>query len=124
MNEIAISRNQWSQFCKQFSHQHHGWPVSLHQRANDDPQTGQESAEMALYPGYRSLQEVCEGQQGMRIEIIVTVVDGMQETSFLIADAIAIYSRNIGETHQGLRIDSNNGRSTLLEFPARHNPEP
>ncbi len=121
MEEIEIARNQWWQFCEMYSRQHLGWLVGLRQLASERvhalaPET------VPLYPGYRALQEVREGEQGEQVEVMVTVAEGTQATSFLIADAVALYIRSIGDADLGLRIDSGNGKSTLLEFRAVAEP--
>jgi hypothetical protein len=69
-----------------------------------------------LFPGSLPLQEVRQAQSGGHVEFMVTVGDGSDETSYLIEDAVGLYSRQAGEAHHGLRIDGNHGRTTLIEF--------
>ncbi|MFC6673068.1 hypothetical protein [Marinobacterium aestuariivivens] len=117
MADIAIAEAEWQSFCEQFTRQHHGWRVRLHQAGTGaaDPK--------ALFTGEQPLQEVREGTNGNRAEIIVTVGEGRNETSFLIEDAIGLYALRIDDAHRGLRIDSGDGTRTLLEFRAAAAPE-
>lgn len=117
MADIAIAEAEWQSFCEQFSRQHHGWRVSLHQVA-----TGAAEPK-ALFAGEQPLQEVREGTSGNRVEIIVTVGKGRDETSFLIENAVGLYALRVDDAHQGLRIDSGDGTRTLLEFRAAAAPE-
>jgi hypothetical protein len=125
MNDIEIPVTQWQQFCEEFTRQHHGWLVSMCQLdtckavQNTQPERGP----LRMFTGNRPLQEVREGHQGGHGEIMVTVGAGIEETSFLIEDAVALYSRRIGEAHQGLRVDSGNGMTTLIEFRTAAEPE-
>ncbi|MGD2055719.1 MAG: hypothetical protein PVJ15_02855, partial [Gammaproteobacteria bacterium] len=115
----------WQQFCEGFTRQHHGWLVSMYQLDTREVarDTQSERAPLRMFPGNRPLQEVREGHQDGQGELMVTVGTGTEETSFLIEDAVALYSRRIGEAHQGLRVDSGNGMTTLIEFRTAAEPE-
>jgi hypothetical protein len=125
MSDIQIPDNQWQLFCEGFTRQHHGWLVSLCQLQTRELGTGDTPAQTAvhLFPGTRPLEEVREGHSNGRAEIMVTVGEGSDETSFLIEDAVALYTRRAGDAHQGLRVDSGNGTSTLIEFRTPAEPE-
>lgn len=113
MSDTPIPAGQWQQFCETFTRRHHGWPVSL-SRVDTDA-TDSESP-VPQFEGYRTLQEVREGNRGDCADIMVTVGEGTDEVSFLIEDAIALYSRTGSATQEGLRIDTGNGMSALVEF--------
>jgi hypothetical protein len=125
MNDIPIARSEWQQFCEDFSRQHHGWLVSMSQldttAVAPDADTGPQRAR--LFTGHSPLQEVRRGLNDDRFEIMVTVGEGTEETSFLIENAVALFSRRMGDAHQGLRIDSGNGKTTLVEFRSAAVPE-
>ncbi len=125
MIDVKIPVNQWRQFCESFTLQHHGWLVNLCQLDSGSLQQDTPSAHAAiqLFSDYRMLQEVREGREDDRIEILVTVGEGTDQTSFLIVDAIALFMRRIGDAHHGLRVDSRNATTTLIEFRAVTKPE-
>jgi hypothetical protein len=124
MEDIAVPASQWLKFCEDFTRQHHGWLVGLHQM---DTKALEEDAPMKhtwipMLSGHHPLQEVREGNADDLSEVMVTVGEGVDEASFLIEDVIALYRRQEGEAHQGLRIDSGNGKSTVIEFRAAADP--
>jgi hypothetical protein len=125
MNDIPIAQSDWQQFCEDFSRQHHGWLVSISQldttAVEPDADAGPQGAR--LFPGHSPLQEVRKGRSDDRFEIMVTVGEGTEETSFLIENAVALFRRRKGEAHQGLRIDSGDGKTTLVEFRSAAVPE-
>jgi hypothetical protein len=125
MDEIEIPEIQWQQFCEGFTRQHHGWLVSMRQLdvRELEQDRAPERAPVYLFPGERPLQEVREGRQNEHAEFMVTVGTGTGETSFLIEDAVALFSRRTGGAHQGLRVDSGNGMTTLIEFRSPAAPE-
>ncbi|MHB1214057.1 MAG: hypothetical protein ACYCY9_03625 [Thiobacillus sp.] len=114
MMEIRIPENQWWQFCDSFSREHYGWPVGMLKLGSGTPP----DAPDRLFTGFRPLQEVREGTRGDVVEVMVTVGEGVDETSYLIGDAVALYSRMSGDVQQGLRVESSSGTSTLIEFGA------
>lgn len=118
MNEIEIPQRQWPQFCESFTLQHHGWLVSVRQLPTEELERDQAAANGAaqVLSADHLLQDVREGRQDDAVEIMVTVGEGREETSFLIEDAIALFTRRIGDAHEGLRIDSGNGMTTLVRF--------
>ncbi|NVK43239.1 MAG: DUF5335 family protein [Oceanospirillaceae bacterium] len=120
MADIPIPETEWQSFCEQFSRQHHGWLVSLHQLATAELES---ASPAALFAGEQPLQEVREGNHAEHAELIITVGEGRDETSFLIEDAIAVYSLRRNDAHRGLRIDNRGGTSTLLEFRVPAAPE-
>jgi hypothetical protein len=126
MNDIRIPENEWQAFCESFTRQHHGWLVSVCQvDTRDVEQTTAPPARAPeqLFSGSRPLQELREGRTDDLTEVMVTVGEGSDETSFLIQDAVALYNRKSGAAHLGLRVDSGNGTTTLIEFRAAAQPE-
>lgn len=125
MNDDRIPESQWTEFCERFTRQHHGWLVGLHQLDTPAVTRVEASAHtpVRLFPDYRPLQEVREGRMDNHVEVMVTVGEGMDEHSFLIEDVVAIFIRRAGDAHQGMRIDSRNGTTTLIEFRTTAEPE-
>lgn len=120
MSDTPIPAGQWQQYCETFTRQHHGWLVRLCQVRTGAPDS---AAPAPQFEGYRTLQEVREGNRNGAADIMVTVGEGAHEVSFLIEDTIALYSRTRNQGHSGLRIDSGNGMSTLIEFRSAAVPE-
>lgn len=120
MSDVPIPFGQWQQFCESFTRQHHGWLVSLKQIDSGAPDG---AASIPQFDGYRTLQEVREGSRGDSADIMVTVGEGADEVSFLIEDTVALYRRTRSEADSGLRIDTGNGMSTLVEFRSAAAPE-
>lgn len=120
MSEIEIPETQWRQFCDQFTVQHYGWLVDVSQLDNAIPAKDGKSLKspVRVFPCSRPLQELREGEQGPRAELMVTVGEGKDQTSLLIEDVTSVYSRELDETHRGLRVDSGRGVTTLIDFRA------
>jgi len=117
MNDIRVPEPQWGGFCEDFTRQHHGWLVGVQQLETSAVEAGRTPAgAVHLPPGDLPLQELRAGRTNDVAELMVTVGKGADETSYLIEDAIAMYRRMSGEAHQGVRIDSGNGTTTLVEF--------
>jgi hypothetical protein len=125
MSDIKIPENEWPQFCEGFTRQHHGWLIGMRQLNTAELQRDEASGykPIELFTGNRSLQEIRQGYKDGLVEIMVTVGEGLEETSFLIEDIVALYRRKVADAHQGLRIDSNNGTTTLIEFRVAAEPE-
>ena len=125
MSDIRIPENEWQAFCESFSRQHHGWLVGVRQVDTREVEqtTPPAGAPKQLFPGSRPLQELREGRTDDLTEVMVTVGEGTDETSFLIQDAVALYSRKSGAAHLGLRVDSGDGTTTLIEFRTAAQPE-
>ena len=125
MSDTRIPEEQWPQFCASFTRQHHGWLVSMRQldTRHAEEAAGKAHPAVRLFPGSLPLQELREARSDAGAEVMVTVGDGAEETSFLIENAVALYSRKSDAAHQGLRVDTGNGTTTLIEFRVAAEPE-
>ena len=124
MTDIRIPEHQWREFCEDFTRQHHGWLTGVQQLETSAIEAGREPHKtVSLTTSDRPLQELRAGRTHDVAELMVTVGSGVEETSYLIEDAIALYRRMRGKTHQGVRIDSGNGTTTLVEFRVAAEPE-
>jgi hypothetical protein len=123
MSDIRIPDAQWQQFCSTFTRQHHGWLVHMRQ-VNTDELAGVSTPKViqSLH-GDHPLQEIRSERSEAGAEIMVTVGEAGNETSVLVQDVIAVFSREIGGADKGLRIDSGNGTTTLFEFRIAAVPE-
>lgn len=125
MDDIPVPEKEWQAFCEDFTRQHQGWLVGISQQDTHSVEAGRRAAQAPapLFPGERPLQELREGRTNEHVELMVTVGDGADETSYLIEDAIAVYARRNGAAHRGVRVDSGNGMTTLIEFRVAAEPE-
>ena len=118
MRDIRIPEDHWLEFCESFTREHRGWLTGMHLIDTRSAEAGDTPAHkpVELFPGVCPLQELREDHSNNLAEIMVTLGDGADETSYLIEDAIALYSRMQGDARQGVRIDSGNGTTTLIEI--------
>ena len=118
MQDIRIPEDDWLGFCESFTHQHRGWLTNMRLIDTRTMEAGKTPVHkpVQLFPGVRPLQELREDQSNSLAEFMVTLGDGTDETSYLIEDAIALYSRMQGDARLGVRIDSGNGTTTLIEI--------
>jgi hypothetical protein len=124
MRDVLIPEDHWLEFCESFTRQHRGWLTDMRLIDTRSVEAGKtpEHKPVELFPGVRPLQELREDHSNSLAELMVTVGDGADETSYLIEDAIALYSRMQGDTRQGVRIDSGNGTTTLIEISKPADP--
>jgi hypothetical protein len=118
MDDIRIPGNEWREFCEDFTRRHHGRRVDIRQLDTRSVESTRTPARESVHrvDDDRPFQELREGQTDGIAEFMVTVGEGADETSFLIEDAVALYSRGHDDTSRGVRIDSGNGTTTLVEF--------
>ena len=125
MELIEIAENQWPEFCKGFSREHHGWLVNL--RCVNTDQLGRDRSAAfengnVLADGLH-LQEIREYRKDDTAEFMVTVREGAEEVSIPVLDVIHLYNEKSDDAHKGLRLDGGDGSSTLVEFRVAAKPE-
>lgn len=125
MTLIEIPENQWSEFCEGFSHEHHGWLVSL-RRVNTDQLGRDRSAALKngdVLAEDLPLQEVREKHKDDATKFMVTVGKGAEEVSIPVPNVVRLYSEKSDDAHKGLRLDGGDGSSRLIEFRVAARPE-
>jgi hypothetical protein len=117
-----VSDNDWALFCDTFSREHHGWLVSVEVAG---PKTGgaREPQPPKVLAQNLPLQEVREAQHNGDTEIMITVGEGADETSFLVEHVAALFETSEAEKDTGMRIVSSNNTSTVLQFRAPAAPQ-
>ena len=125
MRLIEIPGDQWPDFCKVFSREHHGWLVNL--RCVNTDQLGRDRSAAfengnVLADGLH-LQEIREYRKDDTAEFMVTVGGGAEEVSIPVPDVIRLYNEKSDDAHKGLRLDGGDGSSTLVEFRVAAKPE-
>ncbi|MGD8594416.1 MAG: DUF5335 family protein [Gammaproteobacteria bacterium] len=122
MNTRKISADKWKQFCDAFSREHHGWLVSV-AVTGAKPNGGKEPMPTKMLAQNLPLQEIREAQSQGDAEIMITVGEGIDETSFLVENVADLYENTEADKDIGMRIDSANNTSTVVQFRAAAEPE-
>ena len=120
-----IPLKEWREFCESFSREHHGWLVSVglvNTQQLEHEETIPKDQLQILADNY-PLQEVMEAQKDDDVEFMVTVGKGTNESSYLIKDVVRLYAQKENGGHKGLRIDSRNATTTLVQFRAAAEPQ-
>jgi hypothetical protein len=125
MRLIEIPEDQWPDFCKGFSREHHGWLVNL--RCVNTDQLGKDRSAAfkngKVLSNGLPLQEVRKNRKDDTTEFMVTVGEGAEEVSIPVPDVIRLYNEKSDDAHKGLRLDSGDSSSTLVEFRVAAKPE-
>ena len=124
MHYVEIAREQWPEYCDSFSLQHHGWLVNLRKvktaALEQNRDAAVTSAEMLATE--QPLQRVSEQHDG-QTALAITVGEGDTAQTFQVADVCRLLRERVGGAHLGLRIDSGDGSSLLIEFRSPARPE-
>ncbi|MCG6970046.1 MAG: DUF5335 family protein [Gammaproteobacteria bacterium] len=122
MNTRKISIDEWGKFCNAFSREHHGWLVSV-AITDITSDTASKPISMKILADNLPLQEVREAQTKTEAEIMITVGEGIDETSFLVENVAALYENSDANKDVGMRIDSSNRTSTVVQFRVAAKPD-
>jgi hypothetical protein len=117
-----VSDDDWANFCDTFSREHHGWLISV-EVAGPEPDRSHEPATPKVLAQNLPLQEVREAQHNGDAEIMITVGEGADETSFLVEHVAAVFETSEAEKDTGMRIDSTNNTCTMLQFRVPATPQ-
>lgn len=125
MTDIEIPREQWPDCYQTFSLEHHGWLVNI--QVVDTKQLGSDRLS-AITNGRvlaieQPLQQVSETSKNNTVDLTVTVGSELDKTSFLIEGVARLFRERMDSAHKGLRIDSDDGTTTLVEFRVAAKPE-
>jgi hypothetical protein len=125
MNDTRINEHDWPAFCARFTRLHRGWLTGIRQldtRVLDEHPLPEEADTVPLVSEMLPLQELREGHTDDRAEFLVTIGEGMDETTILVEDVVALYGRTRDGAPQGVRIDSGDGKTLLVEFRVAADP--
>lgn len=121
MDAVEINNDDWGRFCARFSREHQGWLVSVGViSASENKFSEPDSTEFLAHN--LPLQEIREAQNKDQVEIMITVGNGAQETSFLVENVAGVFETLEEDKHLGMRIDSTNAPSTIIQFRSPANP--
>jgi hypothetical protein len=122
MDEL-VPRESWADFCERFTHQHHGWLVTLEYRPAlpDALGAGAKSGTAALLE-FRSLQLIdrAHGQ-----ELCITAADqsGREQVATVRQPVRLSFQKTPDGSHSGLRLDDHGGDTLILRFRVPARPE-
>lgn len=120
MSRWIVPQREWSMFCSVFSREHGGVPVdvtAVETRELERRGTGPESSGEVLATN-RPLQEIRETREGTGRDVVVTVRDEADATSFLLEDVVRLVKIPPSATGSGLRIDTRDGVTALISVRA------
>ncbi len=125
MTDIDVPENAWRERCEIFSREHRGWLVNVRrvETARLEQDRAAALAAGQLLVSDKPLQQVVEAEQAGKVELAVTVGKGADSDTIRVADAVRLIRERRDGAHAGLRIDSNDGTSTLVEFRVAAVPE-
>lgn len=123
-----IDKGRWPHFCPTFARRHRGWLVSVHERdtaalpadATDEPMPaeGLVAQDMALH-GID-----CQTPEAEGASLTLALAGPNGPLTYAIADPVRLsLERTATGADQGLRIDSDTGRTVFLRFRAAAQPE-
>lgn len=112
VHDVEVAKSRWPDFCREFARRHQGALVAVRRCLSTDS----DSMKPTPLAHDQALYDIREGQQNGVAEVMVTVREGNDDTSFLIENAIALYRLENGSTETGLRVDSSDGTTTLVEL--------
>ncbi len=116
MKEMEIPRAAWSEFADSFTRQHRHWLTTIHFADRDDKtRTLADQAPLE----YVILRGEAEFHVGVRTagESAATVTHIVQQPKMV------IFRQTNEDAHEGIRIHSDTGTTTTLEFRAAREPE-
>lgn len=123
METRAIPADQWSDYCARFARQHRGWLATLSRLPTADLQTGEPVVAEAIYSDNRPLTDIRARRGEDGVEVMITLGGDDGDSALRVEDVVTLHSRRLAGADEGLRIDSRDGTSTLLEFRAAADPE-
>ncbi len=125
MTGIEVPREQWHDRCDTFSREHHGWLVDVRRvdTARLESDRSSALADGRLLAVEEPLHKVEASGKVDAVELSVTVGRGADETTFRVEDVIRLIRERANDAHRGLRIDSGDGTTLLVEFRTPAKPE-
>lgn len=113
---MEIPSDQWPGFCREFTRQHRGWLVTVALAARG-------SAERETLVHDAVLQGLSRERRGPHTALVVSVGTAENHMSHRIpAPAHLTLEEAPDGAHKGLRIVSNNGDESMIEFRAPTRP--
>lgn len=125
MAYITIPPEEWSAFCREFSRQHRGWLASIGvistKVLDADPQAA--DARMTPVATEAPLQEITIEHNDHREVVLIAGQEPGQVSHRVSRPTNLAMTQTDNGAHEGLRIDADDGRTTLVRFRAAAEPE-
>ena len=123
--DIEVPRDQWRERCEAFSREHHGWLVNLRrvETALLARDRARALAEGEMLADNRPLEGVGYDEQQGEVGLTVTLGGAGGRADFAVPGVVRLIRERQDGAHLGLRIDTRDGTSTLVEFRAPAVPE-
>jgi len=125
MADIEIPPQEWADYGKAFSLEHHGWLVIVRQVETRRLEINRDEALVgaAVLALEQPLQEVVIRDRDGRRDAEIRVGSGADAVQLRVENVTRLLREQVDDAHQGLRIDDAAGRSTLIEFRSPAHPE-
>ena len=123
VEDIRIPPDHWQDFCDEFAGRHRGWQVTISRADTPAPRCPPATPPTRLLGEPRPLREVRYTRLEEAAEVLITVGEDGGGQSFFVENVVDLFERRAGEADQGLRIDSGDGTTLLVEFRAPAAPE-
>jgi hypothetical protein len=125
MADIEIPSQEWADYCKTFSLEHHGWLVIVRQVDTRSLEINRDEALVgaAVLALEQPLQEVVIREQDGRQDAEVNVGSGADAVRLRVENVTRLVREQVDDAHQGMRIDDAAGKSLLIEFRSPAHPE-
>lgn len=111
-----IGRPQWSSFCRAFADEHRGWLISLGEVGTETLKRHPDAARDRMRKRVDGvpLQDVAYDPE--QDAVLVRVSEDRQPRSLWIGHPIGLYREQVHAADKGIRIDTDAGTTTLVEF--------
>lgn len=118
MSRWVVPQRRWSTFCSAFSQEHGGAPVDVTAVETRQLEGRGPEPELAgdVLAVNRPLQEIREARRGTARDVVVTVRDEADATSFLVEDVVRLVEDPPSAQGSGLRIDTRDGVTALVSL--------
>ncbi|RRQ21002.1 hypothetical protein [Thiohalobacter thiocyanaticus] len=125
LKQIEVPVAQWPEFCETFDRAHHGWLVTVTDIATArlDPPPSQPEREGKTISREQPLRRVTLARRREAMELVIEVGEGEEAITVPAGPVMKLFRLRVNDQHQGLRIDTANGRSTLIWFRTPALPE-
>lgn len=111
-----IASEQWTTFCEEFSRQHHGWWADI--EVSVPGQEPRRATDELLFQGIA--EEQCAGG----VELVLSLADSARLMLTRVSQPVKLEAELSADgSHEGLRIQSRDGRITWLRFRSPAHPE-
>lgn len=117
-----VPQTKWSSFLDRFSRQHRGWLVNLRAGKTEDDGTGDSLSQPPIIRD-AELRDVSWDSDENRIDLVIQPSSDQEKLVRPVGCPSGVFLQKTEDgSHQGLRIDDEEGKTTLVEFRAPVHP--